>query len=220
MKLALDLDKADELGSGDAFSLVEVTVTMVATDLHDLTSSRSMKFILVPHSDKLAFQLATGDSVNRHWGDGLWTGDNVIAAASAENYLTTNADIRTQAFASMQLGPRIRMEWILSNGIKAKAIYNVLPTYRDKTWLQVFAGGWNQRIATKDTLASTPGTPLVAAGYIRNANGNNGQPVSRPLRWSDRETLLELPVAQFPIWPHHFRLATPSLTLMRISLRT
>jgi hypothetical protein len=170
------LDKTEELSAGTE-SVYDIIVTLTATDSHDRTSTRAFKVTLVPHADRLAFQLATGDGGNRDWSNGFWTDTNSVNPQLAANYLTQSQDIRTQSFMSLRLGPRIRMEWVLGGGIKAKAIYDVLPAYQDKTWREIFNIGSNVRFATKDTLASTPGKPLVAAGYIRNANGNAGQEV-------------------------------------------
>ena len=190
MTLALNMEKVDELGAASTVSVYTVTITIRAKDIHDLESTRDVVITIVPHSDQLAFQLATGDGVNRHWGDPLWSGGSALAAGSANSYLNANIDIRTQSFATMHLGPRIRFEWVLAGDVKATAIYNVFPQYQQKTWLELFSGGWNQHIASKDTLASTPGRPLVDAGFVRNANGNNGQQVGaadavvcRPLLW-------------------------------------
>lgn len=170
------MDKTKELSAGSE-SVFDIVVTLTATDSHERTSTRAFKVTLVPHADQLAFQLATGDGGNRDWSNGFWTDGNNVNPQLAANYLTQNQDIRTPSFMSLRLGPRIRMEWVLGGGIKAKAMYDVLPAYQGKTLREIFNMGWNVRFATKDTLASTAGKPLVAAGYIRNANGNAGQEV-------------------------------------------
>jgi hypothetical protein len=206
---------------------------VTATDNHNRTSSREFKVTLVPHADLLAFQLAAGDGGHRDWINPFWTDANTVNPQLAENYLTQNQDIRTQTFTSMRLGPRIRMEWILTGGIKAKAIYNVLPAFQDKTWHQIFSMGYNTRFATKDVLASTPGKPLVEAGYVSNnvvqsyqevSGGSGGQRRWAQPRWP--AAVASAVASAAAIFKHSLanlpsnRLATPFLTLMRTWLRT